>query len=426
MDISSQKDKNSNARLIFYVFLFALLVRLPVGFWLTNVFGSDYAIIAGNLARGTGYSLDGIHPTAFRTPVYPLFLAGIIALFGEQRVPVVMLLSFVGAINAGLCAWLGIKIFSRSVGLVAGLLYTIIPYLVQKESTTEGGFVTLGLLGGLCLLQAGLKNKRLIQIGLAGFMFAFAYLVRPTIGLIPVFVSISLLAGLGKTRKPSWHIVSAVILIVVFAIGIFPWAARNKKVFGRWYFGQTNFWHNVYIGNHRLSFDIYPYLSLDNFMPMVRPQVNRSSITNEFKRELSLKQMALTEIKNSNPRDIISKCLYRFLYMWNIRLVPYTDRLGNDALTGRTLDRKRSIFKNMVFSIPYLFLFIFALLGAWQERKRPQLLLFIAGFLFFFSIPYMLTIAYPRYTTQVYFVLILLAARGLVSILHLKSKYLDI
>ena len=401
--------------MILYVFLFGLLVRLPVGFWFTNAYGSDYAAIARNLARGAGYSLGNGQPTAWRTPGYTLILAGLMALFGEQRAPLIILTSIVGAINASLCSWLGLKIFRRAVGLTAGILYVLIPYLAQKESATEGGFVTLGLLEGLCLLWKGWSNKRLIWIGLSGLIFAFSYLVRPTIGLIPIFVSISLLAGIPKDKKPLWHIASATILILAFLIGITPWAVRNKKVFGRWYFGQTIFWYTLYHTNHPRSFDIYPYYSLDNFMPMF-PFANFPRHANEFERELWFRQQALTEIRKFHLKEILNRGCRKFLYLWSVRMVPYTNRIGNDPLTGQTLDTKRGMSKNLTFSIPYLFLAGFALLGSWQERKRRWLLFFAAGLLFSFSIPYIITVAYSRYTTQVYFVLILLAARGLVSI----------
>lgn len=403
--------------MILYLFLCGLLVRFIVGCWVTGGFDSDYAIIARNFAQGAGYSLDGIHPTAWRTPGYPLILAALIALFGEQKIPLIILTAVVGAINASLCCWLGIKIFRRSVGLIAGILYIFIPYLAQKEATTNGGLITLGLLIALCLLWKGWKNKNFIYIGFSGLWFAFSYLVSPTIGLIPVFISLILLLGLRKNKNIRWHLVSAIILMLAFAIGIFPWAARNYKVFKRLYIAQTFFWYDVYTGNHPRTFQIYPYLSLDNFVFIV-PIKNPPRYTNEFERESWFRQLALAEICKFNPKEILSRGWRRFLYLWNLRMIPYTDRVGNDPLTGHTLDSKRSLTKNLAFSIPYLFLIIFALIGCWQERKRLWLLLFTVGFLFTFSIPYIVAVAYSKYTTQVYFVLILLAARGLAYILN--------
>ncbi len=404
--------------MLLYVFLFALLVRLPVGFWFTNASGSDYAAIARNLARGAGYSLGNGQPTAWRTPGYTLILAGLMALFGEQRAPLIILTSIVGAINAGLCAWLGLKIFHRSVGFIAGILYALIPYLAQKEATTSGGLTTLGLLAGLCLLWKGWKNKSFIYLGFSGLCFAFSYLVSPTIGSIPLFLSISLVLGLRKGKDIRWHLVSAAILLLAFAIGIFPWAARNYKVFKRLYIAQTFFWYDVYTGNHARTFQVYPHLSLDNFIFIV-PLKNPPQHADEFTQESWFRQLALAEIRKSNLKEILIRGCRKLLYLWDIRMIPYTDRVGNNPWNGQTLDTQRSPIKNLAFSLPYLFLVAFSLIGCWQERKRLWLLLFTVGFLFSFSIPYIVTVAYSKYTTQVYFVLILLAARGLAYIFAL-------
>lgn len=404
--------------MFFYIFLFGLLVRLPVGFKFTDVFSSNYATIAWNLIHGAGYSLGGGHPTALRTPGYTLILAGLMALFGKQRTPFIVFFSIVGAINASLCAWLGIKIFNRKVGLAAGLLYVFIPYLAQKEAATPNGLITLGLLAALCLLWKGWQNKSLLYIGLAGLCFAFSYMVSPSIGLIPLFVSICLLLGLRQGKNIRWHLVSAIILMLIFAIGIFPWAARNYKIFKRLYISRSFFWYNVYTGNHARTFEIYPVLSLDNFAYLV-PPTNGLKFTNEIEQDLWFRQQAIAEIRRLGLAEIITRCSRKFFYLWSVRIVPYTDRLGNDPHSGRPLDVKRSAIKNLLFSVPYGFILIFTLIGCWQERRRPFLLLFTLGFIFTFSIPYMVTIAYSKYAAQIYFILILLAARGLVYIVKI-------
>lgn len=406
--------------LILYIFIFGFMVRLCVGLWFKYNLDSDYSNIARNLIQGTGYSLDAGHPTVWRTPGYPLILACLMALFGEQRMPLIILNAILGATNASLCAWLGMKIFRRPVGFVAGILYILTPYLAQKESTTEIGFIILGLLGGVCLVWKGWANKRLIWIGLSGLMFACSCLIRPTIGLIPIFISLSLLAAIAKTKKPLWQSAAAVILILAFIIGILPWGVRNKIVFGRWYFGQAVFWVNVYISNHPRTFDIYPYYSLDNFLLMF-PPARCLKCHNELERELWFKKLAFTEIGKSHLKEILWRGCRKFLYLWSARMIPYTDRVGNDLLSGRPLDTPRRLWKNLAFSLPYLFLIILALRGAWQERRRKWLLFFTAGFFFFFSLPYMITVSYSRYAAPAYFVFILFAARGLVSLLPEKA-----
>ena len=75
-----------------------LLVALPVVLFaglllalaghadqLLTAYGTEtYALIARNLLDAGLYALDGMWPTAIRPPVYPLFLAGLMALGGAS------------------------------------------------------------------------------------------------------------------------------------------------------------------------------------------------------------------------------------------------------------------------------------------------------------------------------------------------------
>ena len=408
----------SSRRIFLYIFLAGFIVRLLSGLWLRHNIDDDSAtIIARNILSGNGYSLDGTRPTALRTPGFPFILAILIALFSEYTIPLVILRAIIGGANACLCAWLAIKIFNRRTGIVAGILYMIIPYLAQKEAVTELSFVTFGLLAGLCLSWKGWNTKKLAWIIPSALAFSFSYLVRPDIGIIPVFISFYLLIGMGKAGKPRWQLTAAIMLVSTFLIGISPWAIRNKIAFGRWYVSQTFLWHNIYIGNHPRTFQVYPASTLDSFVQAVPMGKNNITGRGEFKREESYRRQALAEIKKLGPQNILKYSLRKLLYLWDIRLVPYKKHLPNNSRTGKPYDISHSVIDNLIFSIPYLFLVTFALIGCWQERRRPKLLLFIFGLLLSFSLPYMINFAYSRYTTQVYFVLIIMAARGLVSFL---------
>jgi len=408
----------SSRRIFLYIFLAGFIARLLLGLWLRhNIDGDCATIIARNILSGNGYSLDVTRPTALRTPGFPFILAGLIALFSEYTIPLVILRAIIGGANACLCAWLGMKIFNRRTGIIAGILYIIIPYLAQKEAVTELSFVTFGLLAGLCLFWKGWNTKKLAWIIPTALSFSFSYLVRPDIGIIPFFISLSILLGTRKHVRPRWNLTAAVTLVSVFLIGISPWAIRNKIVFGRWYVSQTFLWHNIYIGNHTRTFEVYPVFTLDSFFQAVPMEKSAVAVKGELEREEWYRKQALIEIRKLGPKNILKYSLRKILYLWHIRLIPYKKHLGHNSLTGKTPDIDRSITDNLIFSIPYIFLVTFALIGCWQERRRPKLLLFIFGLLLSFSLPYMINFAYSRYTTQVYFVLIIMAARGLASLL---------
>lgn len=410
----------SSKMLVLYIFVFGFMVRLIVGLLFADKLGDSRVMIAQNIARGHGYSLDGVHPTAMLPPAYPFIMAGAMALFGEQKLTLVIITAIVAAFNVVLCTILGAQIFSRKTALIAGLLYTFVPYLAQKEATTEGGFLSLGLLASVYLLLRGWRSKKTIFFFFCGLMLSFSFLVRNDIIIIPIFIFLSLLISKYRSKKTTikWHVSVALVFILSFAIGVIPWAIRNKKVLGRHYIGQEDFWWIFYISNHRQAFQIYPQLTLDN-LPFMIKSVNTPLCKNEPD---CWRKQALLEIRKIPLKEMIKRSLKKFIYLWSVRLVPYTDRIGNDYLTGMTLDTKRPLYKNLAFSIPYLFLLIFALIGCWQERRRKRLLLFMMGFLISFSITYMILRSYSRYTTYVYFILIILAAQGLISLLEVITR----
>jgi 4-amino-4-deoxy-L-arabinose transferase-like glycosyltransferase len=399
---------------LLYIFLLTFFSRFCAGLWTgNNLLNSEFAILARNLIHGNGLSFGGIHPTAWRMPMYPLLLAGWMKLFGETKLAILILNSFAGAINAILCGYLARKIFGKTTGVIAACLYMLIPYLVQKEAITESAWVSLGLLGGLYLLLNAKKQRPLLNVAASGLLFCLAYLTRPTVGLIPLFIFGCLLLK-AYQKKKNQYFIRAIVFICAFVIGILPWAIRNKLTLGHFYFAQTNFWYNFYMGNHRHTFEMYPNVSLDNIRTLY-PYKERLP-QDEFKKEEWHFQIAKEEMRTIGPARMLGASLKKLFLLWSIRMTPYLKRI-EDPATGFLLNKERGVIENLIFTIPYLFITCLAFLGSWQIRRRlPQLILFAAGFLLFFSLPYMLTYAYSRHAVPAYFILIILAAKGITSL----------
>ncbi len=414
------KELGQKIRIFSYIFLISLALRLLLGLKFGHILAEDKAlIIARNLAAGKGYTLNGLQPSAILAPGFSLILSGLIFIFGDITIPIIFLRAIIGGINAYLCAWLGTKIFGRPTGIVAGILYAFIPFLAQKEAATELPFATLGVMAGLCFLWKSRNYKNFIWIAASGLMFSFAYLFRPDIGILPFFITVCILL-VAKQAKHSWQFSSAIMFLFVFLVGISPWAIRNKLTFGRWYLGQTFFWQNVYIANHESTFKVYPEVTLDSSYSQIKTKP--PAFEDEFKRENWFRQQALKQIDKLGPSNIAKYIFRKFIYLWGVRLVPFKKHLNSDIR-----DHKRTLNENLTFSVPYIFLILFALFATFKERKRWGLILFTLGFLFTFSLPYITVfVAYSRYTTMVYFVLIIFSARGLIlsrqDLNHLTRK----
>jgi len=410
----SRITPSSFKAVLFYIFLFTFLSRFCIGLLTANdILNSEYAVLARNLIHGNGLSFASMHPTAWRTPMYPLVLAGWMKLFGASNLALIILNSFAGAINAVLCGGIARKIFGKTCGIISATLYALIPYLAQKEVITESAWVSLGLMGGLYLLLNAKKQRPLPNVAASGLLFSFAYLVRPAIGLIPLFIFLSLLLK-AYQKKKICYLTWAMVFVSVFFFGILPWAIRNKITLGHFYFGQTNFWYNFYMGNHRNAFDMYPQTSLDSIRQLF--PYKEKLPDDEFARERWHFQKAKEEIRFTGTMRIVSASLKKLFFLWGIRMTPYMKRI-EDPASHYTSNRERSIAENLIFTIPYLFLACFAFLGCWLIRRRlPQLLIFSAGFLLAFSLPHALTCAYSRHAVPAYFILIILAAKGIASL----------
>lgn len=408
--------------MLILIFLAALISRLALGFFLGFTPGHDYSGIADNIVSIGSYSFDGIHPTAYRTPVYPLFLAMLKALSGNNISSFIIAASIIAALNACLCAHLAKQFFNRRAGLTAGLIYILTPYLAQKEVSTENGLVTLGLLATVCLFWKARQKHIPVPLPAAGLCLAFSYLTRPTTGLIPFFLGAVIIFDAGYEKIISRRLIAAGILILAFSAGILPWGIRNKIAFEKWYFGQTNFWYNFYIGNHPRTFEIYPRLSLDN---LVRTTAINARGGDEFQQEDWFYRQSMDNLKKTGPINFALNCLRKLGLLWQAQLAPYTERIGNDPNTKQPLDKERNTLKNLSYSIPHAGILLLTAIACLRQGKRKKLFLFMFGFIFCFSVPYMLTFAYSRYVTPAYFILIIMASSYLPSLINWGSNHQD-
>lgn len=92
--------------LFLFIFSCAFIIRLSDCFIRNPTFESDFFLLAQNILHHGIYSLDGIHPTMYRTPLYPLMLSFISFLFGTKTIVFIIFTACIGACNALLCAQL--------------------------------------------------------------------------------------------------------------------------------------------------------------------------------------------------------------------------------------------------------------------------------------------------------------------------------
>ena len=137
--------------------------------------------LAGQLAGGYGYAFPGERPTAFRVPLYPLFLAGLTG--GEPNyAPVLIAQALVSTGTVVLAGLLAREWFGARAGLIAAAICAVYPYYVLHDVTLQetGMFIFLSTLATWLALVARRRGSVALA-ALAGLALGAAILTRATL-----------------------------------------------------------------------------------------------------------------------------------------------------------------------------------------------------------------------------------------------------
>ena len=218
--------------------------------------------LAGQLAAGAGYAFPGQPPTAFRVPLYPLFLAALTG--GEPSyAPVLVAQALVSSGTVVLAGLLARHWFGARAGLIAAAICAIYPYYVLHDVTLQetGLFTFLAALATWLALTARRRGS-IALAALAGLALGAAILTRATLAPFAV-LAIAWLAlpacGWRPTRRAA---VMSLTSLAATLLVLTPWLTRAHDLTGRWTLG-TEFGAAVFAGNHPLTFSHFPRESID-------------------------------------------------------------------------------------------------------------------------------------------------------------------
>lgn len=245
--------------LVLLVFCVALGIRLafvapmPMDNY-RSAFSSDntldskaYVDIAKSLREHGVYGYGG-RPSAYRPPAYPWLLAGSFWAFGENYRVVRFVQALLGAATCVSLFGIGLVLFNRWVGLLAGLALAVYPFAIYFSGSimTEGLFhflATTALLLALCSLQRDAGGWVIVA---AGVMSGLATLCRPT--FVP-FLAFAVAAGVGARVWSRIALLKPLLVVGLLGFAIVsPWIVRNSMVFGRPVFITTYTGLNLYEG----------------------------------------------------------------------------------------------------------------------------------------------------------------------------------
>jgi 4-amino-4-deoxy-L-arabinose transferase-like glycosyltransferase len=188
----------------------------------------------------------------YQAPLYPYFIGAIYAVAGPDPFVVRVIQAFLGALGAVAVTYAGWRLFSRRVGVMAGLVLALYPAaiffdgLIQKSSLDL--FFTCTTLALIAAIVSGAPRAQLLWF-LLGVTVAALSLTRENAILLA-----ALLVVWALLRRSA---AGTALLVAGMAMMFSPVVARNAAVSGGFYLTTSQFGSNFFIGNNPLSDGTY-------------------------------------------------------------------------------------------------------------------------------------------------------------------------
>ncbi|HVU86573.1 MAG TPA: glycosyltransferase family 39 protein [Pirellulales bacterium] len=350
-----------------WVLIVALAMRLGMGLWWQAQLppgarfafpdSESYWSLAGAMARGEPYAFGTPPAMVFRTPGYPLILAGLFITAGrEPPVSAAIALNAVLGVLAVLGVYaLAVRLFDRRTGLVAATIVALYPGAIGTSVfiLSEAAFCPLLiaqlLATTLAWQSAGTKATIALAVA-AGCCAGAASLVRPSWLL---FVPFALAVGLLSGRHLKRHLLCGVCSLVGLAIVMAPWWMRNYRVTGHFVPTTLQVGASLYDGLNPRATGASEMSFVPGFVAL-EEQEPEGGESFEYRLDRRLRSASLEWVE-THPGRALQLALVKFVRMWNV--------WPNEA-------EFRSWPMRMAVAATYVPLLLLALIGAFRFTPR--------------------------------------------------------
>ncbi|MDO5615646.1 MAG: glycosyltransferase family 39 protein [Cruoricaptor ignavus] len=327
--------------------------------------------IANNIAKyGTYTEFMSVGSTAYKLPVYPLFLSVFAYLFPENSLAVIIVVQHLILFVVPIIIIKTLSLFGKEkVGILAAFIFIFSPAYFHYSNVIEvtNVFVPLFLIWIYVYSKIFLGKSTTLYYVFFGISTAVLFLTQVVV--IPIVMILFLVLLLFKKIK----ITGLAIVLFVTAIFYSPWIVRNKMAFDKIILTKTPVWQNIY-----LSFTSAPNICNDVILiddEHERYTFHLRKSVNEFEMERIYKEKTL-EVLDGKEIIFIKKSLQNALLLWYVPSRYFYDN-SLPILFGRKIF---TIILN-IFTIFFLF-YIY---------KKYRLLFWISLLLFAnFTFPYMI------------------------------------
>ncbi|HEX3247576.1 MAG TPA: glycosyltransferase family 39 protein [Chloroflexota bacterium] len=210
------------------VLLVALALRLAFTFR-SPVFVTkdslEYVQPGYGLVFGQGFEL-----AQRRTPVYPAFIAGVMALTGQDLGAIAFIQHLLGVATAAMVFAIGCVAAGPLVGAIAGLLFALSsPQLIYEHYIITEPIFTFFLVASVLAMIVAVRRGTWGWYAGAGMLIGVGALTRPVAQVLLPLVPIYLWLVLRSWRRAA---LGTLVVWAVSALLLVPWSLRNQREYG--------------------------------------------------------------------------------------------------------------------------------------------------------------------------------------------------
>ncbi len=368
-------------------------------------YGYELGRIAKSIAAGQGFSsplrMVDTGPSAWFTPIYPYFVAGIFKIWGifSDTSRLVIETS-----NCGFAALTVIPIYAIAQrtfrnGVAVGAAWAwvflptslIFPITWIWDTALAGLFLALIFWATLAMREA----KTVLPWAGYGALWAVGVLINPSmLSLLPFLLAWALWPSRWNTSAALKFSAAA---LLVFAIGLVPWTIRNYRVFGELIVLRSNFGLELWLGNN-------PDVT-DTWSPTLHPNDSREE-AEKYKRMgeiafMAEKQREAFAFMRTHPADTAQFIFRRFVNNWLAITDSPVDMWGRSPLYVKAF-----IVMNFLLSLLTMLGTLFAYRSNPDDAFPYAMVLLVFPFIFY------LTHTSLRYRFPMDPIMMILAAYG--------------
>jgi hypothetical protein len=377
-------------------------------------FGYETGAVAASIAEGKGFSSPlGVESgaTAWFTPVYPYFVAGVFKLFGVFSHASQLALLILNSAFSALTCWPILLIAQRISGPRMApwaawawvFLPTATKFPVQWVWDTSLSALLLAL-----IFLATLKVAEQATIGSwvrYGLLWALGAMTNPAlVALLPFFGAWALFQ---LKQNPGIRVRFGLAGTLAFFLACTPWFVRNYAAFGQFVFFRSNFGLELWLGNNEQVPDVWtPYLHPNE------NEVERSKYIQlgETAYMAEKKRLALDFIRN-HPADFAQLTGFRFMNNWTDSWGPPLQLFMRATWKARIYLIWNSLFSLLAFTGIFL-----------ASRARLPASPLLAGALLVFPLTYYVTHTALRYRHPIDPIMTILAAYCVARVVEMVSR----